>query len=319
MTSQSDRFVARLGSVWNRFFFEPVRPETLGLFRIALGGVAALSLIGRFQDRALLYGAEGLMTQATALRLFSRFEPGRFLLLAVPGADPWLAVFLLVVTCAALLLALGVASKASNLVLFLGLCALSNRNLASENSGDDLIRIQCFFLLFTPSGAALSVDRLRARGRAREAVSPWGLRLIQLQTAYVYLDTVFLKLHGAAWLDGTAVYYALNYVELKRLSLGPLVSHLWEIRLATWATLVMEFAAGALVWFKPLRYPVLAAAIVMHLVFNLALQFPVFQYAMIACLVIFIEPKDVEFRLNRAFTKVSKLYLKYVALRHNPK
>lgn len=70
-----------------------------------------------------------------------------------------------------------------------------------------------FYLVLAPSGAALSVDRWRrAKDRFWEFPqrAPWALRLIQVQISVVYLSTVWSKVQGTTWNDGTAVSYALR-------------------------------------------------------------------------------------------------------------
>ncbi len=278
---------------WNRFFFSPIDPRPLAIFRIAFGAVALLCLIGRFHDRLFLYGHAGLISRATIDSFFSAGTLGRYVYLYgfVPGHDPALMGLFIVLMVAAFCVAIGLFTRVNTILLFIGLTALSNRNFFIENSGDDLLRIFSFLLMFAPAGAAYSIDkwrRVRISGQTLTRVSAWPLRLLQLQIAYVYLDTVFLKLHGPAWRDGTALYYALNYLEFKRFDVTWLFHYLWQIRLATWSVLAVETAMFTLVWSKRWRHPVLLAALVMHLGINFAMQFSIFQYVMIAGLTTFI-------------------------------
>ncbi|MGZ3724121.1 MAG: HTTM domain-containing protein, partial [Bdellovibrionales bacterium] len=179
------------------------------------------SLIGKFPDREFLYGSNGLITPASTMSYFQGAELEFNVLHLVPTADPQLMLFFIALIGATLCLTAGLFTRLSSIVVFLGLLALGNRGFLADNAGDDLIRIFSFFLIFAPAGAAFSLDRwwrVKTGIEGKELVlrSPWAQRLLQLQFAYVYLDTVFLKAHGMAWLDGTALYYALNYVELKR-------------------------------------------------------------------------------------------------------
>ena len=130
--------------------------------------------------------------------------------------------------------------------------------------------------------------------RSSSSYQPLGPAPLQLQTAWLYCQTFFLKLPGPGWQDGTAIYYALHYLELKRFELRPLFYYLWQIKIATYGTLIGEFLLWSAVWFRKTRYLVLGTGIALHLGINLTLQFPVFQYVMIACLVNFFYPEDVE-------------------------
>ncbi len=48
-----------------------------------------------------------------------------------------------------------------------------------------------------------------------------------------------------------------------------------------------------LVWIKEIRYFVLAAALILHLGIDLAINLPVFEWAFIFALVTFVEPEDI--------------------------
>ena len=284
-------------AAWNRFFFEPTSTATIGVFRICIGIVVFISLLGTFPYRALFYSDAGIVSYAT----MSHFFVGNPILFFrwVPAADPALKYYFLALMACTISLILGFFTRTSSILVFLGLVSLSNRNFFVDNAGDDLLRINCFFLMFTHAGCAYSIDAwLRNRNeKAPKEIpkkSPWAQRLLQLQLAYLYIDTFFLKLPGEGWRDGTALYYALSYVELKRFSFGFLFHYLWEIKLVTYSVMAAEFCAGTLIWFRRFRYPVLVAAFLLHFGINLTMQFPVFQYVMMASLVTFIFPEDIE-------------------------
>lgn len=299
---------------WNRFFFEPISAATLGLFRIVFGLIVTVSLIGKLPDRELFYGRDAIISIKTAESFFHGIERPLNLFHLVPDQDPGLLIFMSLLIVTSVFLILGLFSRVSSILVWIGLTALSNRNFLVDNSGDDLMRILSFFLIFAPSGSALSLDRALKKILSPSSASnkwalitPWAFRLMQLQLAYVYLDTFYLKLYGASWRDGTAVYYAFHYIEMQRFN-SPwgraILGQLWEIKLVTWATLAIEGAMGILIWFKPLRYWILGSAFLLHLGINLMLQFPVFQYVMMAGLTLFIEPREVTRAYNKFIGRV---------------
>ena len=61
----------------------------------------------------------------------------------------------------------------------------------------------------------------------------------------------------------------------------------------TWGTLLVEFALGALVWFRDLRYPVLLAGLLLHLGLEYSMIIQLFQWVMISAYVLFIDPRDL--------------------------
>lgn len=286
----------QISNKWDKFFFEPVSPAGIGLFRILLGIVIFLSVLGKYPYRDIFYGADAIISNQT---MDIYFPHNFFYFRWMPDTDPALNFYFLGFLAAIVSLILGFQSRVSSVLVFLGLISLSNRNLFVDNSGDNLLRINALFLMFAPSGAAYSIDRwlLRRKGKATaelEKVSPWAQRLLQLQLGYLYFETAWTKVPGQSWQDGSAIYYALNYIEIRRFDVTSFFDSMWKIQFATYSTLVLEFAAATLIWFRRFRYPVVLAAVLLHLMFNLIMQFPVFQYVMVASLVNFIYPEDVE-------------------------
>ena len=292
--------------IWNQFFFEPISPATIGLFRIVFGSVVFLSILGKYPFRDLFYGETGIVRYATMTRYFP-WNPILFFRW-VPYGDPGLKYYFLEILVSVIALIFGFCTRISSILVFLGLVSLSNRNFFVDNSGDDMMRINSFFLIFSEAGAAYSIDRWIRIKRGKETreltpKSPWAQRLLQMQVAYLYFNTFYLKLAGEGWRDGTAMYYALNYLELRRFSFKYLFYYLWQIKVATYSVIVGEFALATLVWFRKFRYWILAIGASLHIGINLAMQFPVFQYVMLASLINFIYPEDIERLLLRFINK----------------
>ena len=296
----------RLGQALNRFFFEPTSPATLGIFRILIGTVAFLSTLGRLPCRETFYSDRGIVSYQT----MSIFYSDNWLLWFrwLPDTDPGLLGFFVGLLAVTFCFIIGFQTRIASVLLCVGMYTLVNRNLFIENCGDDLLRIACFWMMFAPAGAAYSVDRwLRVRRglESPELVkrSPWAQRMLQLQLSYLYIQTALLKLPGGSWQDGTAMYYALNYLELKRFDfMKYFFYYLWQIKLATWGVLVAELSAGTLIWWRRTRYWMILAALGLHEGINLTMQFPVFQYVMMAYLVNFVYPDDMERVITKALT-----------------
>jgi hypothetical protein len=286
---------AKIVAGWTRFFFAPISPATIGLYRIVSGIVIFISVLGKFPGREIFYGENGIVKYESLHRYF---PDSVFYFRWMPEGDPGLMIyficFLVVIFC----YTIGFQSKFTSILVFAGLASLSNRNPYVDNNGDNFMRINAFWMMFAHSGAAYSVDRLiaRWRGRAtRELVPavPWAQRMLQLQLAYLYFEAAVTK-SGASWQNGTALYYALNYIEIRRFDFFWAFKHLWQIKLLTYGTMVAELSAFSLIWFRKLRYPIILAAVGLHEGINLLMQFPVFQYVMMAALVNFIYPEDIE-------------------------
>lgn len=275
-------------AAWQRFWFAPASTAPLGLLRIALGAVTlawALTLVG---DLAAFFGPAAVGPPATGTLVV---DP----LTAVDATWAVVATWGLLVV-AALALTVGLWSRVAAITAFLAMLTLGQRNPYVLNSGDLLLRNLLFLLALAPSGAALSLDRWR---RHREAFwsaplgAPWVLRLVQVQLSVVYLATVWAKVQGRTWNDGTAVSLALRITDHTRLPLpGLLTDDLLLANLATYGTLALELSLGVLVWNRTARPLVLAAGVAFHLVIEWAFLVGFFSATVLAAYLAFV-PGDV--------------------------
>ena len=278
----------RLGPAWQRFWFEPEATSTLALVRIAFGLLVLVWTLTLIRDADAFFTSEGVLSGSSyagesgaSWGLLDIFE-GRLAVGLVLGA----------LTLASLCLIVGLDTRIAALVVFVCVLSLERRSPFVFNSGDGLIRVIAFFLMLAPSGTALSLDRWRsAREKFWEfpARAPWALRLMQVQLSILYLASVWAKLAGDAWNNGTAVSYALRLEDLKRFD-----APLWlanselAINLLTYGTLALEAAIGILVWNRTLRPYVLGLGVAMHLSIDLSLRVGYFSYALLVLYIAFL-------------------------------
>lgn len=289
--------VRTLAAAWNRFFFAPQSPLPIALFRILYGCLVIANLILLYPDWLTWFGTRGWVSMPTMRAL----EPGVRLNLftVMPADDSWIHGLFWVFMIAAVLLALGLFTRISSVVVFLCLISIDQRNLYILHGGDTFMRVAGFFLIFAPAGAALSLDRLiRIRkGKESEAIRPrppWAQRMIQFELALLYFVTFCWKASGETWVNGTAMFYVMHLDELRRFPVPMFLQNPLVLKIGTWLTLATEFSLGVLVWFKELRYPVLAIGVILHLCFEYSLNVPLFQWEILSAYVLFIDPEDLE-------------------------
>lgn len=284
-----------LVSSWNKFFFAPQSPAPVALYRVLYGLLVIADLALLHGDWLTWFGANGFLRIDTMRTVAPGIRLNLFLIL--PQDDRWVQAFFWVFLVFALFLTVGFMSRFSSIVVFVCLLSLHQRNLFILNSGDVLLRVNGFFLMFAPTGGAISVDRLWRIWRGKEGVellprSPWAQRMIQIQTAIVYVSTFCWKIRGAKWVDGTALYYTTRLVEFQRFPTPSLGTGL-ILRLATWSALLIEFALGTLVWFRKIRYVVLLLGVCLHLSLEYSMNVPLFQWIAMASYVTFIDAADL--------------------------
>ena len=303
---------------WNQFWFGAFSPVPLGLFRIAFGAVVAVYGLLLFQDRFIWFSEHGVYNTQIIDRfnaMSGGFRP--FQLLHGPVPDGWITLFLCLFISSALLLMIGLWTRLFAVLVWIGLNSIHNRNPIIDNSGDLMMAVMSFYLVFAPAGAACSIDRLLAmwRGKAIEvphSIAAWTVRLMQLQVSIVYFCACTSKLNGSEWNDGTAVYYATHLTELTRFPLPPaLPSTMWLFNVLTFLALGTEFSLATFVWVRQLRLYVLTAGIMMHLGIEYSLNIPLFSALMMSSYLVFLRPSDMDRFLDmvRVYTHRSRLQL----------
>ena len=274
---------------WDRFWFAPEPTSTLALIRIAFGLLVTVWTVSLIPDLYAFFGEEGVYANGP-----TRVDPGVWNPLGWWRSDTWLLIVFLVLLVAGITLTLGLFTRVSAVLVFLGLMAFSRRNLWVHNSGDGLIRIMALFLALAPAGASLSLDRLRkARDRFWEFPSraPVALRLMQLQLSLLYFSTVWQKVRGETWNDGTAVSYAMRIADIERFAPPAFVTD--SVLLAnvmTFGTLLTELSIAILVWNRKARPWILLVGVGFHFGIDLTIRVGLFSFALYVLYLSFLNP-----------------------------
>lgn len=286
-----------LVEAWNRFFFTPQSPIPIALFRIFYGICASATIVLLHPDWLNWYGVHGWVS----LSSIRQIEPGMRLNLftVMPPDDRWIAAFFWICLLCAVLLTLGIWTRVSSVALFLCLTSMDQRNLLMLHGGDTFLRVSGFFLMFSPAGAALSVDRLLRVHRGLEGPeikprAPWAQRMIQIELAIMYFTSFWWKMKGHSWLDGTALYYVIHLHSVARFPVPQWIQSAAILKLGAWFTLALEFSLGVLIWFRRFRYPVLLLGVLFHLAIVYALNFPMFSWDVLTAYILFVDPSDLE-------------------------
>ncbi len=201
--------MTRAWEVWSAWWFGPVDARVLAAMRISLGLLLLHWWAQLGSDLPALFADEGLVGPRALVRDWTttrwshldHLSPRGLYAAHVAGAVA-IAAF-----------TLGVGTRLTNVVVAALLIGLHHRNPWIQNGGDRLLRLWALYLCLTPSGAAWSVDAWVRRWRGLPAVTEvpiFGLRLVQLQVGWMYLDTGVEKVLGTGWTDGTAIHWALS-------------------------------------------------------------------------------------------------------------
>lgn len=270
---------------WNTFFFAPEDPLTLGIVRILLGLVCALNALTRLLAVPELYAPDSMVPWESYRQ--SMGWPRFSLLRWMPPTARSASLVLFAELCFALLVTFGFCSRVSCACLYVLMTSMHHRNMDVLDASDTIIRLFLFLICFSPCGAAASIDSLV--WQMPEQISPWALRLLQIQLCLIYVQSVRLKLTGPLWRNGTAAWYPLQLERFIRIPYPRrLFGHPLVLRSVTWGVLAVEFLTGILIWVSELRMPVIAIAFLLHVGFACFLQLRLFSFVMCIGLVSFI-------------------------------
>jgi hypothetical protein len=270
-----------------RFALTPARPAPLAALRIGLALVllAQATMIAPWYRALYAYGCvipaaiserlsrPGVPHLHALTRLLAPAGLGEGPILAAVGAAYLLAL-------AGLLLGLGTRISAA-LVWSLHLMLLESGE-GTNYGADQLAHVFLFYLIWAPSGAALSLDRLL--GWARPGPSPearLALRVVQLHLCVIYLSGGVAKALSRAWWDGDSIWRAVMSPEYRQFDFSWLASHPWVAVGAGWGVLVVESGYAVLIWPRATRRLWVAAMTALHLGIAVFMGLTVFGAIMI--------------------------------------
>lgn len=283
-------------------WLHPIPAERVAIFRISVAAIVLLdTLISLMPDAADWFGPDAV------------FSPGQFeswrryamnwTILPTDASMTLVYALLGLLALSALLVLLGVGTRAACVAMWVLLMSFQIRNPHVLNAGDILLRCGAFYLVLMPAGAAWSVDNLirrRLGWRVHGWVAPWSLRLAQIQIGLLYTFTGIEKLRSfdpdvlsdggylGDWVSGWAVYKTLVHGTIAR---WPMVfEHFpwWLFAPLTWATLVWELCWPALVFWRRTRWYALAFGYMLHMGIFLTMEVTHFSFTTLSYYWLFI-------------------------------
>jgi predicted DCC family thiol-disulfide oxidoreductase YuxK len=314
------------------FWVRPVRAESVALFRILIAGGLLINALVTVLPNLLRYlGPEGMLPVAAMddwLRTTGRFSVYRgptgipFVADLLPagwaaawaewGASAGGAITLFCLWIAALAaMCVGFYTRTATILAWVLTVSFHNRASWLLNGGDAVFRNAIFYLMFAPAGAAWSIDSLRRglagyrdpadgfdrdtgrRERAPILVPPWSLRLMQIHLCFIYVFSGLAKVPADDWLNGEAVYWAINDLALTRWPYAWLPVPLWLCKSAGWATLVFEIGFPLMMLTPRLRRWGLWAGVVLHVGILAAFEIGWFSIVMVSWYALFVPGASV--------------------------
>jgi hypothetical protein len=320
-----DNLYRTLTRGWNRFWFTPADPTTLTVIRIVTGLVMLYAYLGSTADILNLVGRDAWIDDQAIQQIQDRQLPGvpvdapltRWWGLSIWAfvRDPrWILLLHGVLLAAIVSFTLGLFSRLSNAVVWIGHLSFLHRSFVTGYGLDSILAMLLFYMLLAPTGATLSLDQMIRQRRSRRVGAAFDepgrfwttnavIRLIQIHLCIIYLCSGLAKLQGQSWWNGTAIWQILVIPELSPFDLR------WIAQLPDWGvalvsetgvavTLAFEIGFAFLIWNRLLRPLILAAAFVLHGLIGLVMGLGAFSAIMLTACLAFVPPESMRWFLN---------------------
>lgn len=298
---------------WNRFWFTPADPATLGLIRLCGGAMIFYTHLVWTLDLEGFFGPQSRISSDFARAFHNSDWAWSHWFWTDSPAVLWTVHILALVVLA--MFAVGLCTRITSVLTFAIVVAYAHRVPGALFGLDQINGLLALYLMIGPSGAAFSVDSwLRRRGMrdegrgSRDAASlaprpspltprstsaNIAIRLIQVHMCIVYLFAGFGKLLGDSWWAGTAMWGAFGNYEYQSLDMTWLAAWPLAINFLTHLTIVWECSYCVLVWPRLTRPLVIALAVPLHLGIALCMGMITFGLVMLVGNLAFVSPNLV--------------------------
>ncbi len=299
----------------DRFFFGRVSATGFGLMRVVWGAAIFLYFAKQWPDVTRYYSAAGQLPPWLAEGMVSPW-PSMSVLWFLPPDGVFLAYLLLLILSACA--CCGLWPRATVIATTVLLISFHARNPWHTTGGDVILRSVGFLLSIGPGGLhAFSLKRARdhcrhwmqKRSMETEGLLPpltmpaWPQRLLLWQLIIIYGQSLWSKLLGTMWPNGTAVGIALHHTHFGRYATSPVADMLsiigpflgWGVMVweACWLLLLIPKGMMPEGASDRIRRWLLIVSFVVHMGFSALLRLGSFATAMPAILLGNLHGEDI--------------------------
>lgn len=298
---------------WNRFWFTPTDPATLGLMRILGGSMLFYTHLVWSLDLTGFMGEQGRFSADLVDRMHQGSEFAFSYLWLFDGNPAMLWMVHIAALVILLMFTLGFCTRITSVLAFIIAVSYAHRAPGALFGLDQINVMLAMYMMLGGAGEAYSLDRLIEKMRYPNRKLPTtstaanvSIRLIQLHMCVIYLFAGTGKLLGDTWWEGTAMWGAVANSEYQSMDMTWLASYPLLIALLTQVSLAWELSYSALVWPRLTRPLVLFMAIPLHLGIALCMGMVTFGLAMLIANMAFISPWIIRELESGIRTKLAK-------------
>ena len=292
--------ISRIRRGWNPFFFTPLDPRPLALFRILSGLLLCWIMAASFHNWNRFFAADGIISLHSEDLQNARVNSELGLFYWTEGIVP-IEAWWFVGMGLSLMFLVGWKTRVATISLFFFIEAMLHRNPYLANGEELVLRACLLYLMFANCGAVWSMDAAKAirNGRTEMPMLPgWPIRMMQLNVAMIYIISLPYKLaEDPGWVTGDALHWTIASDMW-----GPF-EHPWLTlacggllrKLMTFGTVIVEAFFPLAVWFRPTRRLAIMTIAGLHL--GIAIMIPNvthFTLSMVCTFASFLAAEDVD-------------------------
>lgn len=264
-------------------------PNWLSLLRIGVAITLIAKIIAEFNYAYLIYGNQGIVQGVINEKIFTPYTLTLYhvsnLFTGFINEHQFISIFFIVYLIVATLLLFGWQTRIMAFICWLFHVCLFNNSPMVSYGVDSFLMSLLFYCLILPTHLTYSLDYLRKPSNYDAKTIRYYQLFIQLHLCIVYVIAGISKLRGVTWLDGEAVWYAINQPQFYSYFSAPLIDTAAKfpviIHILTWGTLAAEIGYGVFIWIKKVRVFFFISIILMHLFIGFVMNLQLFALAMI--------------------------------------
>lgn len=279
-------------------FLNPADARVYASVRIAFALVSLLNLLQIWPDRAIFFTDAGMIDQ----EVVRKFTVGPYVSAFDLCHDvSSVSTYMLFSGAGMLLLLFGVWSRLAAVIVYVWYVSYAMRAPLILVGWDEVLRCTAFLVLISPMPRCWSLQSRKARKRAApEMQAPcYGLTLMRVQLAVIYLQAVLARLDNEFWMGGEFMSFFLlshnaRWPGLWVLNYGGL------LKAATYLVLIVELAIPFLLMVRRWRWYGFATGILLHAGISImSHNLMLFFLAMMTLYLSFLQKEDMDWLVQR--------------------
>lgn len=271
-------------SSWNHFWFEAETGPQMRVFRTCFAIMLFIAYSIRSLDLELFYSDHGLIKLSVLDELIPMNYRYSIFQLFPSTTALWIGNIIFLGSLLALIF--GFYPRVAALVASVLHISFLHRNIGVSYGMDT---IATFYLLYL----CLADYRDRPKGQftpdLRSVVGSMAFRLAQIQLCVIYGYSGLHKLRGIYWWKGEGIWSVLANFQMARFDFSWTAHFPFILTAMSFVSLFWEIYFPALIWVRPLRYPMLVFGVLFHLGIGITISIPFFAAVMILIYILYVD------------------------------